>query len=177
MLIQIRNIGSCSAWQSVDQYVMRGPSGEHVLSRDVTDRNRFEAHWKGFCENNGERYEREAETLGEFVEQAKQLSRDVVRRAKRQHGGYIRPRELRLAAGDSDGNLIGEPWYCNSSQLTQKFIKLVVLTDPKAASFSIGAGADWYESFQAALEGWDYEPEVQFDEIELPRKLVEEILK
>lgn len=55
-LIQLRKSGSCTLWQSADQYVMRGPTGEHRLSREATDLHRLHAHWKGFCENNGESY-------------------------------------------------------------------------------------------------------------------------
>jgi hypothetical protein len=53
MFIQIATSGPCSLWQSLDQYALRGPTGEHVLSREVTDLNRLQAHWAGFCQNNG----------------------------------------------------------------------------------------------------------------------------
>ena len=54
MLIQMRKSGPCTLWQSADQYVMRGPSGEHRLSRDCTGLIRLQLHWEGFCLNNGQ---------------------------------------------------------------------------------------------------------------------------
>jgi hypothetical protein len=54
--IKITARGPCSLTLEVRKgwkaYVMRGPSGVHVLAVSETGKERMRAHWKGFCSYN-----------------------------------------------------------------------------------------------------------------------------
>lgn len=42
--------GKASLTVNGDRFVMSGPSGVHSLLVAATDRERLDAHWKGFCQ-------------------------------------------------------------------------------------------------------------------------------
>jgi hypothetical protein len=171
MLIKITTAGPCTLWQSIDQYVMRGPTGEHVLSRDVTDLKRMKAHWEGFCQNNG--VTPEPATLYGWLLNFKREASRVAKAYSRQNKGHLAARELEIIAANTEGR-VADPVFERLSTLTagrlQSIIDELMLANPNATHVGLSMGWDLYDHLHAFTEGWDYDPSVETYEADVPAK-------
>lgn len=113
------------------------------------------------------------------AEACKLEAAECKRLAQRAHRGYLRSREAMVLACNSSGR-VGNPLdYAIPSRITGKFLREALRDARKdyAGQFtglSIEGGVDWFDSFPAMLDGWDYEPSVETWSVDVPAHLVQE---
>jgi hypothetical protein len=110
-----------------------------------------------------------ARTAADFRETAFEIRRQL----ERQHGGFVKCREVEIIPLDGQGERCGDPEYCKLAELsgTNLLFMIEVQRQCYAAcrAVCVEIGYDHYESRRDIMEpDADYEPRIDHYSIELP---------
>lgn len=130
-----------------------------------------------------------AMTWADFGKQAREHGSMLLAKYRRQYRRdhttrkcVLVPREAEVIAySDAKGRLSNEPMYLNASQIRGKGLRLWIESEKADLlahghtdiRFSICFGYDLYDSLQDRMQGNDYTPMVEMEDLNVPQELVD----